>query len=184
MQSLTRFIERQLRLKVNQGKSAVDKPSRRKFLSFSFYSNKAGAQICIAAKAKKRLKDKIRLLTSRRHSSIPPQDRVDRINQYLRGWIGYFALAEAKSFLQATDATLKRRLRMCLWKQWKRVRTRYSNLRTLGMNHTDALKYANTRKGYWRIAGSTILTTTLTNQYFKELGLRSLAETYQTIRSN
>jgi len=148
MQSVTRFIESQLRLTVNQGKSAVDKPSRRQFLSFSFYWNKAGAQICIAAKAKKRLKDKMRALTSRRQNNMPLEDRIDRINQYSRGWIGYFALAEAKSFLEAMDSTLKRRLRMCIWKQWKRVRTRYSNLRTLGMNHTDAIKYANTRKGY------------------------------------
>jgi group II intron reverse transcriptase/maturase len=184
MQSLTRFIGDKLELKVNQEKSAVDRPTRRKFLSFSFYWSKAGAQICIAPKAKKRLKDKIRALTSRRQKDFPLQERIDSINQYLRGWIGYFALAEAQSFLGATDATLKRRLRMCIWKRWHRIRTRYDNLRTLGMNHTDAIKYANTRKGYWRIAGSTILTTTLTNQYFKDLGLLSLAETYRELRSN
>jgi RNA-directed DNA polymerase len=182
MQSLTLFIENKLKLKVNQTKSAVDKPNKRQFLSFSFYWNKAGAQICIASKAKKRLKDKIRMLTSRRRKDFPLQDRVDRINQYLIGWIGYFALAEAKSFLEVTDAHLKRRLRMCVWKRWQRVRTRYDSLRTMGMNHTNAIKYANTRKGYWRISGSTILTTTLTNQYFKELGLLSLAETYQELR--
>lgn len=118
MQSLTGFIEGRLKLKVNQEKSAVDRPTRRKFLSFSFYWRKAGVQICIAAKAKKRLKDKIKLLTSRRRKDFPLQDRIDSINQYLRGWIGYFALAEAKSFLEATDATLKRRLRMCIWKKW------------------------------------------------------------------
>lgn len=183
MKSVSSFIEKKLRLKVNQGKSAVDKPSRRKFLSFSFYRSKEGASICIAAKAKERLKRKVRVLTSRMQNNLPLKDRIDRINQYLKGWIGYFALAQAKRFLADTDATLKRRLRMCIWKQWKRTRTRYRNLRTLGMNHTDAIKYANTRKGYWRIAGSMILTTTLTNQHFKELGLLSLVETYQTLRS-
>jgi group II intron reverse transcriptase/maturase len=184
MQSLTGFIETKLKLKVNQDKSSVDRPTRRKFLGFSFYWNKAGAQIRIADKAKKRLTDKVRALTQRR-VGVSIEQRIERINQYLSGWLNYFRLANAGAFLEATDEHIRSRLRMCIWKQWRLPRTRYRNLRKFGLSHTNAIKYANTRKGYWRIAGSQVLKVTMTNQYFKnKLELFSLAEAYHELRLN
>ena len=183
MQSMTRFIEKKLKLRVNQEKSAVGKPNTRRFLGFSFYWRKGKTRIAVAQKTKQRLTRTIRELTSRRRNNRTLDDRIRLINQYLTGWIAYFSLADAASFLEEVDGTLKRRLRMGIWKQWKTVRTRYRNLRNLGLSHTNALKYANTRKGSWRIAGSAILTTTLTNRYFKERGLLPLVETYQRLRA-
>jgi group II intron reverse transcriptase/maturase len=181
-QGTVNFIEQHLKLKVNQDKSAVDRPYRRQFLGFSFYRNKAGVQIRIADKAKKRMADRVRALTERR-VSMNNMQRIERLNQYLTGWLNYFRIANARGFLEDTDKHIRSRLRMCIWKQWKRVRTRYRNLKKLGLSHTEAIKYANTRKGYWRIAGSNVLKTTLTNEYFKdELELMSLVEEYLDLR--
>jgi hypothetical protein len=180
---MTRFIETKLKLRVNQEKSAVGKPNTRRFLGFSFYWRKGKARIAVAQKTKKQLTRTIRELTSRRRNNTTLDDRIVRINRYLTGWIVYYRLADAASFLEEVDGTLKRRLRMGIWKQWKTVRTRYRNLRNLGLSDTNALKYANTPKGYWRIAGSTILTTTLTNRYFRARGLLPLVETYHRLRA-
>ena len=77
-----------------------------------------------------------------------------------------------------SDEWIRQRLRMCIWKQWKKVKTRYKNLKKLGLNHYQAIKFANTRKGYWRTANSAISNTTLTNQFFTDLGLKSLTHQY------
>ena len=133
------------------------------------------------------IKTKVRLAStmkrlSQRRVTMRLTDHIARLNQYMAGWLHYFAPADMTRFLEGIEQGTRRRLRRSMWKRWKTVRTRYRNLRTLGLTHTDAIKYANTRKGYWRISGRMILTTTLTNQYFRELGLLALVETYQRLR--
>ena len=86
------------------------------------------------------------------------------------GWVNYFAIADMKSVLKTLDEWLRRRIRMCFWKQWKRIKTKHDNLFKLGINNSKAWEYANTRKGYWRISNSPILAKSLTNKYLEEIG--------------
>ncbi|WP_343834657.1 reverse transcriptase domain-containing protein, partial [Bacillus horti] len=130
MSSITTFIERKLKLKVHQEKSAIDRPWKRKFLGFSFTVHK-DPKIRIAKQSLVRVKQKIRRLTSRK-SSISMEVRLEKLNQYLMGWCGYFALAETPSAFQSLDEWIRRRLRMCIWKQWKNPRTKVKRLKALG----------------------------------------------------
>lgn len=177
MDGVTEFIESRLKLKVNQNKSAYDRPWNRKFLGFSFTRNSKNPKIRISDQSIKRAKGKLRKLTARRNP-MSMEDRVKKLNQYLNGWCNYYGLAETPSKFKGLDSWIRRRLRMCIWKQWKKVKTRYKNLNKLGLNHYQAIKFANTRKGYWRVANSVILNTTLTNQFFNDLGLKSLTRQY------
>ena len=106
------------------------------------------------------------------------EQRIIKLNQINIGWINYYGIAKCKVIVQQLDKWIRQRLRMCIWKQWKKVRTRYKNLKKLGLNHYQSIKFANTRKGYWPIANSAILKTTLTNQFFTDLGLKSLTRQY------
>ena len=180
MESITEFIEKQLKLKVNRNKSAVDSPTRRKFLGFSFYQRKDGKGIRVHKKSMKRFKEGIRILTSRSWS-ISMKSRIEKLNQKIIGWVDYFCLADMKRFCQETDEWMRRRLRMCIWKQWKKIRTRHKNLVKLGIEECKAWEFANTRKGYWRISNSPILSSTLTNKFFQNLGLKTLVERYQLV---
>ena len=177
MASITQFIEQRLKLKVNREKSAVDYINRRKFLGFSFYRMKGEFRIRVDAKSIKRLKDKLRLLTSR-SNGWSMSSRIYRLNQVIRGWVNYFSLADMRNLCKALDEWLRRRLRMCYWKQWKKVKTRLSNLRRLGIPARNAWEFANTRKGYWHTANSPILARSLTNAYFGQSGLVGLSNVY------
>lgn len=178
MEGITKYIETKLKLGINQKKSAVDKFNKRQFLGFSFYKMKGEVRITIPKKIKDKLRRKIKKLTSRSKSKSTKM-RMEDLNKFLIGWLEYYKIADIKTVLITTEENTRRRLRMCIWKQWKRVRTRYKNLKKLGKSHTEAIKYANTRKGYWRISGSAILTTTLTNKYLSEQGLIKLVDRYQ-----
>lgn len=109
-------------------------------------------------------------------------ERKKKLNQKIVGWVNYFKLADMKKLMERTDEWTRRRIRMITWKNWKRVRTRYKWLRKLGVNHWKALEWANTRKGYWRIAGSKILSQTLTNKLFKRAKFKSFLEHYLSVR--
>jgi group II intron reverse transcriptase/maturase len=180
MESVTKFIEEKLKLKVNKEKSAVDRPWKRKFLGFSFYLSKGQSRIRIAPKSISRFKKKVKEITGRSYS-IGMEFRIKKLNEMCTGWVNYYGLADAGSMLKQMDEWIRRRLRMCIWKQWKKVKTRYKNLRKLGLSHQKALEYANTRKGYWRISSSPILSTTLSNQFFINLGYKSLSAQYNKI---
>jgi len=180
--SIKNFLETRLKLKVNEAKSAVDRPWRRKFLGFSFYCGKDGVGIRIAPQAIERVKQRIREMTRRRFT-IPTEVRTYLINSYLGGWLGYFALADAKGVLTELDQWLRHRLRACEWALWKRVRTRYRELRKLGIPEWRVHKLANARKGPWRMAHGP-LNSVLTAAWFKSLGLISLVDKYHEIRQN
>ncbi|MEX2461109.1 MAG: group II intron reverse transcriptase/maturase [Paenibacillaceae bacterium] len=149
-ESITAFIENRLKLKVNQSKSAVDRPWKRKFLGFSFTWNK-DPKVRLAPQSIKKVKMKIREMTSRK-SPLPMELRSRRLNQYLTGWRGYFSLADTPSVFQGLDEWIRRRLRMCLWKQWKKPKTKVKRLLSLGVPKDKAFQWGNTRKGYWRTA--------------------------------
>ena len=177
MTSVTEFIEQRLKLKVNREKSAVDHVTRRKFLGFSYYRWQGGYRIRVDAKSIKRLMDKLRLLTSR-SKGWSMSTRISRLNQVIRGWVNYFSLADMRKLCLRLDAWLRRRLRMCYWKQWKRIKTKHDNLVRLGIASRKAWEHANTRKSYWHTANSYILACTLTNAYFVQAGLIGLSNVY------
>ena len=179
--SITEFIEKKLKLKVNEEKSAVDRPWKRKFLGFSFIFHKGELKIRISPESIKRFKQRIRQLTSRK-KSMNMSDRIEKLNQYLVGWLGYYQLAETPSVFGKLDGWIRRRLRMIRWKEWKKVKTKHKNLMKLGIQKEKAWEWANTRKAYWRIAKSPILQRALGNQYWTAQGLKSLHLRYQTKR--
>jgi RNA-directed DNA polymerase len=179
--SVTRFIETRLKLKVNQDKSAVDRPWKRKFLGFSFSWEKT-TKVRVAKQTLDKTKAKIRAITSRKSPKTMDQ-RIKELNQYLMGWCGYFALADTPSVFEGLDTWIRRRLRMCLWKQWKKPKTKVKRLISLGIPREKAFEWGNTRKGYWRIAGSPILQRTLNNRFWKSEGLVSLMDRYSFLRN-
>lgn len=178
MDSITRIIENELKLKVNKDKSAVDIVSKRKFLGFSFYFVKGVAKIRIHEKSIKRFKEKVKSITNR-NRGISMDLRLLKLNDSIKGWINYFGIANAKRKLLELDKWIRRRLRACIWKQWKKIRTRYRNLVKLGIDNWKAWEYANTRKGHWKISGIPILSKSLHNKYLESIGFVSLTQTYQ-----
>jgi RNA-directed DNA polymerase len=178
MNSVIRFVEGKLKLRVNREKSAVDRPWRRKFLGFSFLPNRQ-ATIRLAPKTIERFKEKIREITHRTRP-MSMSERILKLNQYIMGWIGYFKLAAAKSYCEQLDAWIRRRLRMCLWKQWKRVRTRIRELRALGLPDWIVFMMANSRRGAWEMSRN--INNALNNSYWERQGLKSLLHRYLEIR--
>jgi hypothetical protein len=104
--------------------------------------------------------------------------RALRLKQIITGWVQYFKLADMKSMLVKLDEWLRRRIRLCYWKQWKKIKTKHDNLFKLGIDNGKAWEYANTRKGYWRISNSPVLSRSLTNKYLKSQGFITLTERY------
>lgn len=182
MESITTFIERKLKLKVNHEKSAVDRPWKRKFLGFTFTFHRKEPKVRIAKQSIQRFKQRIREITSRKWS-ISMKDRIRKLNRYLVGWLGYYQLADTPSVLAKLDGWIRRRLRMIRWKEWKKIKSKHRNLKKLGIKPNKAWEWANTRLGYWRIAKSPILDRALDNHYWLNQGLKSLLTRYQILRS-
>ena len=178
--SVIQFIENRLKLRVNQAKSAVDRVYRRVILGFTFLPGPA-AKIRIAPEALQKAKATLRDLT-RRTRSQSMTSRIEAVNAYLRGWIGYFALAETPSVITALEEWVRRRLRLCLWAQWPRVRARYRRLRQLGMPEHSARALANARRGPWRMAGKA-LSWFLDKTFWRQQGLGSVTEQYHRLRA-
>jgi RNA-directed DNA polymerase len=169
MAGTKRFLERRLRLKVNEQKSAVGKPSERKFLGYSFTSE-AAPRRKISKQSVQRFKERVRELTKRGRNV---QQVVTDLTRYLRGWAGYYSWCETKSQLQVLDGWTRRRLRRYIWRQWQRPRRRYRILRRHGVPARQAWHVVHF--GPWRASRSQALARVLPNAYFKSLGLHSLA---------
>lgn len=181
LKSITIFLERKLKLKVNTEKSAVSSPTKRKFLGYSFYFGKDGIKFRVHNKSYEKLKEKIKKITNR-NISMNFDYRIKKLNEIIVGWINYFKLADMKSKLLELDKWIRRRLRVCIWKTWKKIKTRFQNLMKLGIPRNKAWEYANTRKGYWRISNSPILSKTVTNQRLINHGFKSLSSQYEKLR--
>ena len=179
--SIVLFIEKKLRLKVNKEKTNVAYVSRIKFLGYSFYVNKGKGRLRVHPKSIVKMKEQIRVLTSR-SNGWGNAKRKERLTAFIRGWVNYFKLADMKSLLLQIDEWYRRRLRMVIWKQWKRVRTRLRNLIKLGLPKYKAWEYANTRKGYWNTANSPILHRTLTSARLNEAGYLFFTDYYRKVK--
>src|SRR5450432_3480777 len=174
MASIERFLTRRLKLKVNKAKSAVAKPSVRKFLGFSFTRGEQPRRR-IAPQAIARFKSRVQELTQRTRGASLGQI-VKELSVYLVGWRGYFGFCETPSVLRTLDEWLRRRLRAIAWKQWKHGRARFAELRRRGVGRDLAAQTAGSPHGPWRLSNSPALSLSLPNAYFRLLGLTSIAE--------
>jgi RNA-directed DNA polymerase len=174
MASIERFLAKRLKLTVSKAKSAVAKPSARKFLGFSFTSKKEPRRR-IAPQALARFKARVRQLT-RRPCGRSLERIVKELSVYLIGWRGYFGFCQTPSVLRSLDAWLRRRLRAIAWQQWKRGRTRFAELRRRGVGRDLAATTAGSPHGPWRLSHSPALSIAMSNAYFGLLGLPSVAE--------
>lgn len=177
MESITRFIEKKLRLKVNKDKSKVDRPWRIKYLGFSFYQEKGKVEIRIHPKSIAKFKDKIRTITSR-SNSMSMETRYIKLKQAIVGWINYFKIANMGKIVKELDKWIRRRIRMCYWKQWKRSKTKRENLKRLGIPESEIKRYTWSRKSYWRIADTPVMHKALNNKTLERLGYTSLSSVY------
>ena len=151
MESVSRYITRKLRLKVNLDKSAVSHPWWRPYLGFSFTSRRDNPRIRIHSTSIKRMKQHVRQLTSR-SGGRSLQQVIDQLNQYLKGWWNYFGKAEVAAGFKSINYWIIRRIRAIVWKQWKNYRTRIRELKKRGIPHSKAVRVGFSRKGPWRMS--------------------------------
>jgi len=175
MASISAYIEKELKLKVNMEKSSVTRPWHSKLLGFTFYHRKGAKGITVHRKSIATYKEKIRAITCRSRP-YSMEDRMMQIRRLNQGWGNYFKLSDAKSVFEDLDSWVRSRIRLCYWKQWKKVKTRIKQLEKLGINPNQAYQWGNTRKGYWRTVHSPILARALNNAILKEAGFVSLKD--------
>ena len=176
-ESITRFIENTLYLKVNKEKTVVSYVRGVKYLGYSFYVMKGKCQLTVHPKSKAKMKSRLKELTSR-SNGWGYAKRKQKLKEYIRGWVGYYHLANMKRLLLETDEWLRRRIRMCIWKAWKKVKTKVANLIKCGISKYKAYEWGNTRKGYWRIADSYILHRAITKEHLCRAGYATLMDAY------
>jgi group II intron reverse transcriptase/maturase len=179
MESVRKFLEEKLKLKVNQKKSKVEKVNRVKFLGFSFYKRKGEMLVRVARRSLERFYQKLRQLTKRTRSG-KIEDIIQEINVYIIGWIGYYRLAKTPSVYEGLDGWIRRRLRQMIWKRWKRGTTRYKELIKLGVPKWYAHGGAGGTSP-WRMAATPVINQALSNGYFRGLGLKSVKTRYQEL---
>ena len=172
MRSVSEFIARKLKLKVNEQKSAVSRPSKRKFLGFSFTWHREPKRR-IAPKAIARFKQRVRELT-RRTRGVKVEKMVAQLSRYLVGWRSYFRFCQTPTVLRKLEEWTRRRLRSVIWKQWKSTRVRFAELTNRGVGKDLAAQTAGSAHGPWRLSNSPALTIALPNAYFASLGLTPL----------
>ena len=175
MGSISRFITKQLKLRINQGKSAVAVMSCRKFLGFTFSCGRTPPKRRISPASVKRFKDRVRIITAK-YKGVSLNRVVSDLSIYLRGWKGYYGLCQTPSVLKTLEQWVRRRLRNLIWQQWKTCRNRYCQLRKLGIEKRSAHALATCSKRSWYLSTNYTLQRALNNQYFKALGLPSLSQ--------
>ena len=179
--SITTFIENKLFLKVNHEKTIVARLNQDvKYLGYGFYYKKEEWGLRVHPKSATKLKDKIRAITARSNGWSLDYRRY-KLKMLVNGWVNYFKLADMKKLLTVIDSWCRRRIRMVYWKQWKHIRTKLRALVKLGIPKDQAWQWANSRKAYWRIAWSWILTTALGNTKLKELGWTFFSNRYEQV---
>ena len=175
IKSISKFIEEKLKLKVNMSKSKVARIDKIKYLGFGFYLEE-GLHMYKAKPHQSsitKLKLKIKEITSR-SNAMNMEERLQRLRWLFRGWYNYFKICKIKTICKRIDEHTRFRLRMCIWKQWKKISTKYKALKKLGIKAQKAWEWSNTRKGYARIASSYIMCRAVTNEKLKRKGFLSL----------
>lgn len=181
-ESITRFVEDKLKLKVNREKSAVARIHQRKFLGYSFTWHKQ-PKIRVPEESVKRLRVYLKTIFSKGRGRNLQRFIAEDLNPVLRGWINYFRLAEVKAFAEDTDGWVRRRLRLILWKQWKRPWTRRKRLREAGLSEERAVMSAFNRRGSWWNSGASHMNDAFRKKFFYKLGLVSMLDVLYKFRT-
>ena len=176
------FLEgKKMNLRVNRDKSAVGSPTKLKFLGFALYTRSDKTKgIRIHPKSAEAFKAKVKQIT-KRNKGWKFDRIVYELKQYTNGWIQYYGIADMKILMEDLNQWIRRRLRMYIWKQWKKIKAKGRNLIKLGVSKDQAWQWANTRKGYWRISGSGILSTTITNELLEYRGYDDISKKYKAV---
>lgn len=185
LESSRRYLEGKLKLKMNTEKSKVTSifaVKEFKFLGFCIGRNGSGIYIRAHRKSLNKAKEKLKLLTERNRGRNVRRVMAE-VKVFIRGWLGYFHVAEMKRMMKSWDEWLRRRFRMYIWKQWKKPRTKVANLRKLGIPADKAYQWGNSRLGYWRIAGSPVLECSITNERLATAGYFSILNCYESLHS-
>lgn len=183
MKNIIPFIEGKLFLKVNREKTSVAHISKVKYLGYTFYCYKGKCRFRVHPKSVTKMKDKIRELT-KRSNGWGNEYRAKKLTQFVRGWVNYFALADMKSLLRETDEWLRHKIRTIHWKQWKKVKTKFRELKRLGVEEGKAWICANMRNGNWYCGGYFVLQTAFNNKKLRELGYPTFTEFYLKVCEN
>lgn len=171
MESITKFIEKKLGLKVNIEKSKIARPNEIKYLGYGFYYSKSGKiKPKPHLKSIQKFKRKLKQLT-KRSLSISLESRIIKLNQVIRGWINYFRIADMKTYMQCIGEHLRRRLRSLIWKQWKVPKHRIKSLIKLGIDNDTARACSYARKNYWCVSKSIPLHKAISNKRLQQKGL-------------
>ena len=165
-EGLRRYLERKLKLVVNVQKSRAVPATQSEFLGFTFARNK----IRWTEKTIRQFKYMVKRLT-KRNWGVSLKTRIESLNRYLRGWINYFRLSEYYSNVEKVDDWIRRRLRACVWKQWRKTKTKIRELRKLGVSKSEAISTACSNKSYWRLSKTLATHSGMTNAWFESLGL-------------
>jgi len=174
------YIEGKLFLKVNREKTTVAYAGKTKFLGYGFYKGRKGSGLRVHQKAQLKMRKRVKELTSRR--TVNDYEGWKQVlKRFVVGWVNYFKLADMRGLLENTDKWMRRRIRMVFWKKWKRTRTKYKNLRKLGVSDRNAGILANSRKGYWRIASSPILDAALSCERLSKAGFTMFLPYYKSV---
>ena len=181
LKNIIPFIEGKLFLKVNRKKTTVAHVSKVKYLGYSFYRNKGKYRFRVHPKSVAKMKNKIRELTDR-NNGMSNAKREEKYQQFVRGWVNYFKLADMKNLLKDTDEWARRRIRAVYWKQWKKIKTKYRMLKALGMDHWKAKELACSRKGCWRMAQ--VLNQIFSNKIIAKLGYIPMLDYYLVVCEN
>ena len=174
--SIKRFLQQKLKLKVNETKSRIGKTDDTEYLGFTF----KGSKIYWSGKAFKEFKRRIKRFTGRSWF-VSMQYRLNKLAQYVRGWMNYFGISEYYSPIPELDHWLRRRVRMCYWKQWRLARTKVRNLLKLGVSKGAAIPIAMSRKGPWNMSRTLATQVGMTNKWLKNQGLLSIKELWVNI---
>ncbi len=170
MQTITNYIENKLGLIVNAEKSKVAKPNQIKYLGFGFYNKNGTWRPKPHLKSVQKFVNKLKDITSR-SNAMSIDEKIVKLNQVTRGWINYFKIADMKSKMIKISEHLRHRLRMCIWKYWKKPKTKHKALRKLGITEYNAHMVANTRRGYYWVASTVVLHMAISNKRLKQKGL-------------
>ena len=183
LKNIIPFIEGKLFLKVNRKKTGVAHISKVKYLGYAFYRYKGKCKFRVHPKSVAKMKDKIRELT-KRNNGWGNEYRAMKLTQFVRGWVNYFSLADMKGLLRETDEWLRHKIRTIYWKQWKKVRTKFKELKKLGVEEEKAWICANMRNGNWYCGGYFVLQTAFNNKKLRELGYPTFTEFYLKVCEN
>ena len=183
LNNIVPYIEGKLFLKVNRTKTCVAHISKVKYLGYSFYRYKGKCRFRVHPKSVTKMKNKIRELTDR-SNGWGNEYRALKLTQFIRGWVNYFGMADMKSLIQISDEWLRHRIRTIYWKQWKKVKTKFKELKKLGVEKEKAWICANMRNGNWYCGGYFVLQTAFDNKKLRELGYPTFTEFYLKICEN